>query len=131
MPYGAIFVAALLVEYVVEMAADVLNLRALRPEAPPGSRAVRFRWPSLPCTADAFAREALGSGDALVRALETLSADSLTNLAPHPFYDRHDRPRVRHGSAARDRHVDLERTHHAAIGDASSVECRRTCTAGC
>jgi STE24 endopeptidase len=36
--------------------------------------------------ADAFARDTLGSGDALVRALEKLSAESLANLTPHPFY---------------------------------------------
>jgi STE24 endopeptidase len=38
--------------------------------------------------ADAFARDTLGSGDALVRALEKLSAESLANLTPHPFYVR-------------------------------------------
>ncbi|HED64134.1 MAG TPA: M48 family peptidase [Planctomycetes bacterium] len=36
--------------------------------------------------ADAFARETLGSGEDLARALEKLSTDSLQNLTPHPFY---------------------------------------------
>jgi len=36
--------------------------------------------------ADAFARETTGRAEPLVRALERLSADSLSNLTPHPFY---------------------------------------------
>jgi STE24 endopeptidase len=36
--------------------------------------------------ADAFARTTTGHGEVLVRALEKLSAESLTNLTPHPFY---------------------------------------------
>lgn len=36
--------------------------------------------------ADAFARATTGRAEALVRALERLSADSLSNLTPHPFY---------------------------------------------
>ena len=36
--------------------------------------------------ADAFARETTGRGEVLARALEKLSAQSLSNLTPHPFY---------------------------------------------
>jgi len=36
--------------------------------------------------ADAFARATTGRAEPLVRALERLSADSLANLTPHPFY---------------------------------------------
>ena len=36
--------------------------------------------------ADDFARETTGSGDRLVKALKRLSAESLSNLTPHPFY---------------------------------------------
>lgn len=36
--------------------------------------------------ADAFARETTGRAEPLVRALERLSADSLSNLTPHPVY---------------------------------------------
>jgi STE24 endopeptidase len=36
--------------------------------------------------ADAFAVETTGSGEALARGLERLSADSLSNLTPHPLY---------------------------------------------
>ena len=36
--------------------------------------------------ADAFARETIGRGEALARALEKLNAESLSNLTPHPFY---------------------------------------------
>ena len=36
--------------------------------------------------ADAFARETTGHGEVLARALEKLSAESLSNLTPHPFY---------------------------------------------
>jgi len=36
--------------------------------------------------ADRFARETTGSGEALARALQKLSADHLDNLTPHPFY---------------------------------------------
>ena len=36
--------------------------------------------------ADAFAAGTTGSGDALVTALKKLSADSLTNLTPHPLH---------------------------------------------
>ena len=36
--------------------------------------------------ADAYARETTGSGERLVSALKALSADSLSNLTPHPLY---------------------------------------------
>lgn len=36
--------------------------------------------------ADAFARKTTGRGEVLARALEKLSAESLSNLTPHPFY---------------------------------------------
>ncbi len=36
--------------------------------------------------ADAFARESTGTPEELVSALKRLSADSLTNLTPHPLY---------------------------------------------
>ena len=36
--------------------------------------------------ADAFAAGTTGSGDALIAALKKLSADSLTNLTPHPLH---------------------------------------------
>ena len=36
--------------------------------------------------ADAFARRTTGQGEVLAHALEKLSADSLSNLTPHPFY---------------------------------------------
>lgn len=36
--------------------------------------------------ADAFARETTGDSETLVAALKRLSADSLSNLTPHPFY---------------------------------------------
>ena len=36
--------------------------------------------------ADAFAAQTTGNPDALIAALKKLSADSLTNLTPHPFH---------------------------------------------
>jgi STE24 endopeptidase len=36
--------------------------------------------------ADAYAKETIGSGELLASALKGLSADSLSNLTPHPFY---------------------------------------------
>ncbi|HEX6884225.1 MAG TPA: M48 family metallopeptidase [Planctomycetota bacterium] len=36
--------------------------------------------------ADAYARQTTGAGEPLVRALQRLSADSLSNLTPHPLY---------------------------------------------
>jgi len=36
--------------------------------------------------ADAYARVTTGAGEPLVRALQRLSADSLSNLTPHPLY---------------------------------------------
>ncbi len=36
--------------------------------------------------ADAFAKRTTGSGQRLITALKALSADSLSNLTPHPFY---------------------------------------------
>jgi len=36
--------------------------------------------------ADAYARKTTGQGERLVSALKALSADSLSNLTPHPLY---------------------------------------------
>ena len=52
--------------------------------------------------ADAFAKEAMGSGKSLISALKKLSANNLSNLNPHPFYSRfyHSHPTFEERSKA-------------------------------
>jgi len=90
-PYALVVLVALLADFCLERAADVLNLKALR-LAPPEE------------LADLDDPETTGRPDALISGLEKLTADHLSNLTPH-----HLHVLLHHSHPPLDRRIDALR----------------------